>query len=688
MAPLSVSTDPLDRLAAARDLWPSGTLALWLGEPYAVPDEVCWPSTDAEVVESLTGLRRWVVQGAGSGVCGGAVGRPGDRVVDTKRFHRIGEVDPVTWTIEVEAGVNGQHLEDHLATRGWTLGHSPSSIGCSTVGGWVAARSAGQFSSRYGVIEDMVVGLDAISPAVGAFVVGVAGPSSPEQRLPASWLPIWIGSEGTLGVIVRVRLRVRPTPATRWFRGYRFPDVPTALEAMRTLMQAELWPSVVRLYDPVDTRIGGKTKPKGEHAPAWWKRWLAAVDALPAVHRRTLAMPLTLPGFVQGLVESLASGCLLIVGFEGDAAVVGPASSAGHALVTAAGGDDLGEEPGWRWFHSRHAVSYKLMPVFERGGFADTMEVAAPWSRLAAVYERVRSAVRGKALVMAHLSHVYPEGGCIYFSFAGKGDRAAYQATWAAALDAVVESGATVTHHHGVGELKAAAASAEVGAAVRGWQAAKAVFDPEGGMNTGRLFVPTTARSPHPEVDPAVDGVGPGEPLWGFDPAEGEVLAWAREAWMAPWATVRGVVGGEDVSLGRAPRSASGPDLRGWLWRAGDDVTVSSATSHQGAGEAARFAVDAPWRAAQALLRADLRPALLEVEDGELCVGFRGPARAEFLARAAEVLGVQGRPVAWRAPRRRGAGLVAVTEADARCVGVTSHHFLRPADATEDTWRT
>ncbi|MFM2161288.1 MAG: hypothetical protein RLZZ383_800, partial [Pseudomonadota bacterium] len=672
----------------ARDLWPSGTLALWLGEPYAVPDEVCWPSTDAEVVESLTGLRRWVVQGAGSGVCGGAVGRPGDRVVDTKRFHRMGEVDPVTWSIEVEAGVNGQHLEDHLAARGWTLGHSPSSIGCSTVGGWVAARSAGQFSSRYGVIEDMVVGLDAISPAVGAFVVGVAGPSSPEQRLPASWLPIWIGSEGTLGVIVRVRLRVRPTPATRWFRGYRFADVPTALEAMRALMQSELWPSVVRLYDPVDTRIGGKTKPKGQHAPAWWKRWLAAVDALPAVHRRTVALPLSLPGFVQSLVESVASGCLLIVGFEGDAEVVTPSSAAGHACVLAAGGEDLGEEPGWRWFHSRHAVSYKLMPVFERGGFADTMEVAAPWSKLAAVYEGVRSAVRGKALVMAHLSHVYPEGGCIYFSFAGKGDRAAYQATWAAALDAVVRSGATVTHHHGVGELKAAAASAEVGAAVRGWQAAKAVFDPEGGMNTGRLFVPTTTRAPAVAVEPSIDGIGEGEPLWGFGAEEGEVGPWAREAWMAPWSTVSGTLAGEEVALGRAPRSASGPDLRGWLSRHARSVRVTVPTSTQGEGLAFRFGVEAPWRAAQALLRADLRPALLEVQDDGLWVGFRGPAAAALLRHAETVLATPGQPVPWRAPRRRGAGLVPVPTEDAACVGVTTNHFLRPADASETAWRT
>jgi alkyldihydroxyacetonephosphate synthase len=688
VAPLSVSTDPLDRLAAARDLWPSGTLALWLGEPYAVPDEVCWPTSDEEVAASLTGERRWVVQGAGSGVCGGASGEPGDRVIDTKRLHRIGDVDPVTWTVEVDAGVNGQVLEDHLVARGWTLGHSPSSIGCSTVGGWVAARSAGQFSSRYGVIEDMVVGLDAVSPKVGAFVLGVAGPRSPSQRLPASWLPMWVGSEGTLGVIVRLRLRVRPTPETRWLRGYRFPDVPTALTAMRGLMQAELWPSVVRLYDPVDTRIGGKTKPKGHDGPAWWKRWLAAVDALPAVHRRTVALPLSLPGFVQSLLESVSSGCLLIVGFEGDRAVVDPASSAGHALVQAAGGVDLGEEPGWRWFHSRHAVSYKLMPVFERGGFADTMEVAAPWSRLTAVYEGVRAAVRGKALVMAHLSHVYPEGGCIYFSFAGRGDRTAYQATWSAALEAVVASGATVTHHHGVGALKAAAVSAEIGPSVRGWQAAKAMFDPEGGMNTGRLFVPTTKRSPLPRVDPAVDGLGEGEPLWGFAATEGEVLPWAREAWMAPWATVVGSVAGETVALGRAPRSASGPDLRGWLAKEGRDVAVSVPTTTQPPGLSACFDVAEPWRTAQDLLRADLRPAVLEVEGGALVVGFRGPAAAAFLARAGEVAGVAPRPTPWRAPRRRGAGLVPVPTPDPTCVGVTTHHFLRPPDATEAAWRT
>ncbi len=690
LADVPASTQVLDRRAASRDLWPGGTLQAWHGQEAPRPDKVWWPESDDDVAVVLReAAERGVVvipYGAGSGVCGAARGQEGAWTLDLKRFDRIGVVDPETWTVEVEAGVNGQNLEDALAAQGWTLGHSPSSIGCSTVGGWAAARGAGQLSNSYGVFEDMVLGLDAVSPTLGPFTVGLGGRTG-LQRLPDRWLDLLIGSEGTLAVITRLRLRVRRLPETRWLRGYRFADVPSALFAMRALMSAEVWPSAVRLYDPVDTWIGGRTKPKDDHGhaeAAWWKAWLASVEGLPAVRRRTLALPLSMPSVLQTIAERLASGCLLIVGWEGKSEVVQAASEAGHALLKGSG-EDLGSGPGERWWASRHAVSYKLMPVFERGGFADTMEIAARWSVLPKAYAAVREAVRPHALVMAHFSHVYPEGGCIYFSFAARGDQAVYSRVWKAALDAVLASGATVTHHHGVGTLKAPWASREVGPAVAAWQAAKQELDATGCLCPGRLFVPVEVPEPPAEVLSPDDGLGEAR-LDGVGNLTDRRWPWAslpmparyaRSAWQTGWIGVRGTLNGAACSLGRGPRSASGPDLRGALAEQGREVVVTTSITRAGPRWMARVKVPAPWALVRELLRADLRPGMVGVEDGFLYVGFRGPAAVRFGVLATAVLGdVEGVP--WRTIPLVSGPLVPCAPDDPAAVAATSEHVLRP----------
>ncbi|MCB9666473.1 MAG: FAD-binding oxidoreductase [Alphaproteobacteria bacterium] len=684
------STSALDLRAASRDLWPGGTLDAWQGRAAPQPGRVFWPETDDEVLAVLRAAtasgRPVVPYGAGSGVCGGARGMADAWVLDTKRFDRIGEVDPETWTVEVGAGVNGQHLEDALAAAGWTCGHSPSSIGCSTVGGWAAARGAGQFSSRYGVFEDMVVGLDLVTPGEGALHLGVPGPSSPPRQGLPEWLPQVLGSEGTLGVITRVRLRVRPLPATRWLRGYRFPDVHTALDAMRGLMQGELWPSVVRLYDPLDTWIGGKTRPKKAHGhEAWWKGWLKQVDALPEVRRRLLVLPLSVPGLLQRVAEGLADGVLVIVGWEGPPEVVEAAVAAGRPLLEV-DGVDLGPEPGERWHASRHAVSYKLMPVFERGGFADTMEIAGRWTALPRAYEAVRRAVGPHALVMAHMSHVYPEGGCIYFSFAGRGDRAVYDAVWTAALDAVLASGCTVTHHHGVGELKARWASREVGPAVRGWRALSAVLDPRGVLNPGRVLRTGEPPAPLPddELAPAdglawVDPARPSadvEPRWPWARLPG-LPRWQRSAWQTTWVEVRGEVDGVGCALGRGPRSAAGPDLRGWLATHAPKVRATVGVPGAGPRWMGAARVEQPWRVAQQLLRADLRPGSLGVVDGVLHVGFRGPAAEAFGALASSLVPGGLEAVPWRLVPLAAGVLEPCAVDDPAVVHVTSERAFR-----------
>ncbi|TNE88594.1 MAG: FAD-binding oxidoreductase [Deltaproteobacteria bacterium] len=695
---VSHSDHPLDLRAVARDLWPGGTLDFWQGRSAPEPDLVFWPESDDEVLAVLQAATAEgiavVPYGAGSGVCGGARGGYGRWVLDVKRLDHIGELDELRRTVDVEAGVNGQHLEDWLNERGYTLGHSPSSIWCSTVGGWAAARGAGQFSSRYGVFEDMVLSLTCVSPGRGRFTVGEGGDA------PDEWMELLLGSEGTLGVITRMRLRVWPLPEKRWLRGYKVDDVDTAVRCMRRLMQAELHPAVVRLYDPVDTRIGGKTKPKKEHGSgqaSFLKKWLGAVDGLPPVRKRLLALPLTLPGVLNKIADRISGSCLLIVGWEGDAEVVDALSAAGHALLCEEA-EDLGESPGERWFHSRHAVSYKLAPIFERGGFADTMEVAMRWDAMVPVYEAVRDAVSETAVIMAHMSHLYPEGGSIYFSFAGKGDRDTYDQTWKNALAAVEASGATTTHHHGVGRLKAEVATREAGAARVGWERAKAELDPAGILNPGNVFVDAPVVDAKPPAEPSVaDGLVVASVAAGADglseaaaarelevqfPWAGDAPArWHRKRWEVAWTEVSGTVDGHFCWLGRGPRSAAGPDLRRVVAEA-EDARVAVPAVPFGSRWMGRAKVEAPWSVARDLLRSDLRPAVLTVEGDELVVGFRGPA--------AEVLGalasrrVPGGLTAceYRAFPLASGPLQPCEPQDPRAVAVTELDVLMPRETT------
>jgi len=524
-----VSDDPVQTLAVSRDLWPRGTLALAKGglpEPSSV---VCWPEQEAELVALL----RWahaagvpvVPYGAGSGVCGGAAGRNEAVVVDTKGLREL-TIHADDRFVTAGAGWIGQHLEDVLERQGLATRHSPSSIWCSSVGGWAAARSAGQFSSQYGKFEDMTLGLRAVTPC-GVVDTGQRVPRGAEDLG-----HVLMGSEGTLGVISAVDIRIVPTANSRWLRGYSFPSVPAALACMQGIMQAGLHPSVMRLYDPVDALIGGKHG-DAPGKPSVLQSWFKQLDQQAWFRGLELALPFALPRLVNAIASGVGSRCVLVLGFEGDADVVASRSAAVAPWVSAA--EDLGAEPGERWYAHRHNVSYKLAPIFLRNGFADTMEVAASWSCFDALHKQVRAAIGRRAVVMAHMSHAYPEGCSIYFSFAGKGSLKTYDALWEDALAAAIDAGGTCTHHHGVGLLKAKAARREVGHAHRVFERRKAQLDPGGVMNPGRVYAgeaPTDRGPAPPEGEGPVWGIAPESLIASVDPraAPADVQSTLREA--------------------------------------------------------------------------------------------------------------------------------------------------------------
>jgi alkyldihydroxyacetonephosphate synthase len=598
------SVDPLDLLAAGRDLWPRDTLALAQGQPPSLPELVCWPEDPGQVAALLTWAQRegvpLVPYGAGSGVCGGAAGRPGSVVVDLKRMRRVVSLDRERGLVTAEPGLLGQHLEDWLESRGWATRHSPSSIWCSSVGGWAAARSAGQFSSLYGKFEDMVLGLEVATPA-GWRCTGMHTARGEEDLG-----PLFMGSEGTLGIITQATMRVVPLPAHRWLRGYAFPSLESAWEAMRAVMQADLRPAVVRLYCPVDTRIGGRLgKKDGDRERGRLSRLLgragglafSALEELDAFKKRELSTALALPRLLNRVAGGLGREVMLIIGWEGATEQV--ESQVREALPLLGAGRDLGAEPGEHWYAHRHAVSYKLAPIFERGAFADTMEVATTWSRLGGLYRAVRDALARHTAVMAHFSHAYPEGCSIYFSFAGTGDLERYDTTWSEALEAARRAGGTVTHHHGVGELKAKAAARELGNALRVYHRRKAELDPGGIMNPGRLFdalPPPTQGPPCPTAGGPIFALHERDLLAEVDPSarpediqaalvqRGHSLRILPDRPLTDWLRAYRVEAferhevpffgiqarfedGRSARLGVSPRSAAGPDLRWGLLR-------------------------------------------------------------------------------------------------------------------------
>jgi alkyldihydroxyacetonephosphate synthase len=537
----------------ARDMWPRLLLARRDGAlPEHRPHAVVWPETVREVVALVRIARDLglpiVPYGGGSGVCGGVVPVRGGITIDLKRMQAIRSVSTDELVVDVEAGLSGERFEREMHRRGYTFGHFPSSIYCSTVGGWLATRAAGQLSTKYGKVEDRVVGLTVVTGR--GEVVETDGPSR-AMRGP-NWTQLLLGSEGTLGIITAARLRVSPAPQLRVYRGFEFDDVSAGTEGIRRVLQRGLRPAVVRLYDELDTFLNsvghkgrpaadagdGGTRHHGDAAdPATHAAWFepapapqtgeGALPILPrpeprrgdddgVLHRllelargRTGGLRRDAIGVALGnarLVNTVAGriarrGCRMVIGLEGARIRTEIEAALTFAELERAGGRDTGEAPGLSWLSHRYAVSYRMSPVFRDGAFVDTMEVASSWERLLDLYHSVRAAIGRHAVVMAHFSHAYPDGCSIYFTFAAHADDAiasqrVYDAIWRDGLEAATRVGATISHHHGVGLLKGPYMSGEHREGMAILAALKQSFDPDGIMNPGKLGLAAAAPSP------------------------------------------------------------------------------------------------------------------------------------------------------------------------------------------------
>jgi alkyldihydroxyacetonephosphate synthase len=370
-----------------------------------------------------------IPRGSGSGVCGAAQAAAGSVVLDLSRMDQVTGVDLVSQVVQVQAGVRGDQLEDVLAGHGLTVGHYPQSIAISTVGGWIAASSAGQASTGFGAIEDVLLGLTAVLPQ-GAILRCRPVPRSaagPDLRR------LLVGSEGTLAVVTEAALACRARPAGWQWLAFGFPSFTALGDGLREAVRADTGAVVIRGYDETDAQLS-----------------FAALGH---------------PG-----------GCVGMLGFPaGLAGLEARAELAAGLLQRAGASAELGSSYGEHWWqHRNDAVDtyLKIMGpdrAFGPGMIVDTMEVAGLWSAVPQLYAGVRAALAAHSqAVGCHLSHLYRSGSSLYFTFlvSGADDHdaeARYAAAWNEAARQCAAAGGTLTHHHGVGRLKSAFLAEELG---------------------------------------------------------------------------------------------------------------------------------------------------------------------------------------------------------------------------------
>jgi alkyldihydroxyacetonephosphate synthase len=353
----------------------------------------------------------------------------------------------------------------------------------------VAARGAGQCSGRYGKIEDMVAGAEC--------VLGSGDVVRLHRRASGlDLLPLFVGSEGALGVFTELELRLFAAPEARGFLAFTLPDMERGTAALRRVYQAGLRPAVARLYDPLDSVLLGDTSKKTHEKtrePRVRDEGFGRVRS--ALIRTLLRAPRALEVGIETAERTLVEKSKLLFVFEGRRDEVAHDVESATSIVASEGGESLGDGPARAWFERRYAVSYKQSPVFRAGIWNDTMEVAAPWSKLDAVYNSVRRALSGHALVMAHMSHAYPDGCSVYFTFIGRSrgphPELEHASVWRDAIAATLAAGGVVSHHHGIGRLRKDALVTELGAgASEVFGALKRAWDPSGIMNPGSPFEP------------------------------------------------------------------------------------------------------------------------------------------------------------------------------------------------------
>lgn len=455
------STQHLDLAEHARDWWPLAMRWALQSQVPQLPLAVASPRNTEEVQRIVRLCAAHdvplTVTAGRSGVSGASIPMFGGVVLDINELQGVVSVDRHSGVVEAMAGTFGPDLEREVAKYSLTVGHFPQSFDISTVGGWVACLGAGQFSTRYGKIDEMVVGLEVV--LADGSVIRTGG--SPAAAHGPDVSSMFIGSEGTLGVITRVWLRAHDVAPVRRKAAYFFPAFSAGILAMREAIRADATPAVLRLYDAIESQRshGGD-----------------------------------------------GTNSTLIVLDDGEQEIVDATLAVVERYARAHGAVNAPEDRVDHWLAHRNDTS-GLQALTHKGFVIDTMEVAAPWSKMDQVYTQVCaavSAVQGARSVSAHVSHSYLDGACIYFTFVGQissrdindattaEHQALYTAIWDAAQRAALQAGGNLAHHHGVGLNRGRFMREAMGESFNVLVSMKRALDPRDLLNPGKLGLPTS----------------------------------------------------------------------------------------------------------------------------------------------------------------------------------------------------
>jgi alkyldihydroxyacetonephosphate synthase len=486
-----VSTEPLDRVVHARGKSLRDLVRHRRGDLGRLPDVVVRPADEDDltaVVRAAIDADAVVIPFGGGTNIAGSLEAPDDEErdivsVDLGRMDKVLAIDDASRLARVQPGVFGPHLEQQLNARGWTVGHFPDSFSYSTLGGWIATRSLGMQSDKYGDVADVTRAVRVVTPAGTLATRPVphtsTGPSVREMVL---------GSEGRLGIISEATVHVHRVPEHRVILGYLFPDWPSALAAMHDIAASDASPSVTRVSDANETQFSFATRK----------------DPSPIDRLKSKALTTYLERRRKFDLEAM---CLSFIGYEGTKDHVAAQRKLVGRIVGRHGGLSIGASPGELYDQKKFDTPYIRDYLLDRGALADVSETAAPWSALPTVYGNVIANAQGafdglhvQGYIMCHLSHSYHSGACLYFTFGFKpsGDREPleeYDAIKSAIQQTFVDSGATLSHHHAVGTEHAPWLEQDISAP--GVAMLRALFDgidPGANLNPGKIVSSSRSR--------------------------------------------------------------------------------------------------------------------------------------------------------------------------------------------------
>jgi len=443
----NVSERECDLISYSLDYWLYGVALSQYGNLPSLPCAVISPKNREEIQGILRYANEYKVHitpfGGGSGVLGGAIPLDDSAILNLQRINRFICLDETSLVAEFEAGIIGANLERELNHRGYSLGNIPQSLHCSTLGGWISTRAAGQFSTKYGKIEDMVLGMEVVLPDGDLLDIKPV----PRRSVGPSLKDLFLGGEGTLGIVTKAVVSVHPLPKGTAKQSFVFPSIEVALDVVRRILRGDAKPAVVRIFDEAES---------------------------------------------ERYFEEIGNKVTVIFASEGEPDFVALESNVIRRIAEENGGEPMGENPVNIWIEKRFDIG--LGPVImQQGAVVDTIEVASLFKDAANLYEDMiasMNAVDGAVMVSGHFSHFYPEGACLYITFAGfpKDLFRYYEDTWTAAMQATSRNNGSISHHHGIGYWRKQFMQQELGASgVELLRRIKFALDRNGILNRGKL---------------------------------------------------------------------------------------------------------------------------------------------------------------------------------------------------------